>query len=284
VVSAFRRIDKHRAVAAGSGLVAVVAIQLLLNRQLYGSPLSTGYGESGVLFSASHVSTNAGIFARQAWVTFGPILLGGLIIGMTVARRDVLWRVLSISVAVTMPYLFYLPFDHWETLRYLLPATVLLLVLAAAGLMWIAKQPRNPHLGRAVAVALVAAIALRSEALLRKSSVWDIQSAEARYPLAGQWLNVNTPPQSVALANQHSGSLRWYGNRPTLRWDLLAPESLAPMVRELEGRGATVCVALEGAEVEMFERQFAAVLDQLRVDHVGRVRNVHFRRLSISDR
>ena len=258
----------------------MVVIQLLLNWMLFGSPFSTGYGESGVLFAASHVLTNAGIFARHAWVTLGPILLGGLIIGMTIARRDVLWRVLSISAAVMVPYLFYLPFDHWETLRYLLPATVLWLVLAAAGLMWIAKQPRNPHLGRAVAVALVAAIALRSEALLRQSSVWDIQSVEARYPLAGQWLNVNTPPQSVALANQHSGSLRWYGNRPTLRWDLLAPAALAPTVRELEAKGATVYVALEGDEVAMFDSRFAEVIDQLRVDHVGRVRNVQFRRLT----
>jgi hypothetical protein len=260
-------------------LAVMVAIQLLLNWMLFGSPFSTGYGESGVLFSASHVSTNAGIFARHTWVTLGPILLGGLIIGMTITRRDVLWRVLSISAAVMIPYLFYLPFDHWETLRYLLPATVLWLVIAAAGLMWIAKQPRNPHVGRAVAVALVAAIALRSEALLRQSSVWDIQSVEARYPLAGQWLNVNTPPQSVALANQHSGSLRWYGNRPTLRWDLLAPAALAPTVRELEAKGATVYVALEGDEVAMFDSRFADVIDELRVDHVGRVRNVQFRRL-----
>ena len=26
------------------------------------------------------------------------------------------------------------------------------------------------------------------------------------------------------LANQHSGSLRWYGKRDTLRWDFIAPE------------------------------------------------------------
>jgi hypothetical protein len=31
--------------------------------------------------------------------------------------------------------------------------------------------------------------------------------------------------------------------------------------------------------VAMFDRRFAAVIDQLQVDHVGRVRNVSFRRL-----
>jgi hypothetical protein len=119
----------------------------------------------------------------------------------------------------------------------------------------------------------------QSETLLRRSSVWEIQSIEARYPLAGEWVNVNTPPNSVMLANQHSGSLRWYGNRQTLRWDFLDPDRLAATVRELGARGSTVYVALEGAEVEMFDQRFAAVIDQLQVDHVGRVRNVQFRRL-----
>ena len=102
---------------------------------------------------------------------------------------------------------------------------------------------------------------------------------EARYPLAGEWINVNTPPESVVLANQHSGSLRWYGKRQTIRWDFIEPEQLVPTVRELQSHGATVYVALEGDEVAMFDQRFADVIDQLQVDHVGRVRNVNFRRL-----
>jgi hypothetical protein len=41
-----------------------------------------------------------------------------------------------------------------------------------------------------------------------------------------------------------------------------------------------VYVALEGAEVAMFDEKFANVLGELTVDHVGRVRNVQFLRLS----
>ena len=50
-------------------------------------------------------------------------------------------------------------------------------------------------------------------------------------------------------------------------------------MRELQSHGATVYVALEGDEVAMFDQRFAGVIDQLQVDHVGRVRNVSFRRL-----
>ena len=49
-------------------------------------------------------------------------------------------------------------------------------------------------------------------------------------------------------------------------------------MRELQSHGATVYVALEGDEVAMFDQRFAGVIDQLQVDHVGRVRNVSFRR------
>ena len=115
--------------------------------------------------------------------------------------------------------------------------------------------------------------------LLRESSVWDIASLEARYPLAGEWINVNTPPTSVVMANQHSGSLRWYGKRQTIRWDFIAPEQLATTVRELQSHGATVYVALEGDEVAMFDQRFNDVIDQLQVDHVGSIRNVSFLRL-----
>ena len=119
----------------------------------------------------------------------------------------------------------------------------------------------------------------RSESLLRSSSQWAIQSLEARYPVAGEWVNINTPPNSVVMANQHSGSLRWYGKRQTIRWDFIEPQRLAPTVSELQSRGATVYVALEGDEVAMFEQRFKDVIDQLQVDHVGSIRNVSFRRL-----
>ena len=109
--------------------------------------------------------------------------------------------------------------------------------------------------------------------------MWEIAALEQRYPLAGEWINVNTPQQSVVFANQHSGSLRWYGKRQTIRWDFIAPEQLSTTVRELQEHGATVYVALEGDEAAMFDQRFAGVIDQLQVDHVGRVRNVSFLRL-----
>jgi hypothetical protein len=252
---------------------------MAIQARLFGSPMATGYGNSAALFSFEHITTNLRIFTQHGWTVVGALWVVGLILGLLAARPEPRSKPALIFAAAALPYLFYLPFDHWETLRFLLPGLVPLTVVAADGLMHLARWPRHRIATALIGCAFIAFTVGMSERLLRTSSVWDVASLEEKYPLAGQWLNVNTPPGSVALANQHSGSLRWYGHRPTLRWDFLAPEALALTVRELEASGATVYVALEGVEVEMFDSRFAGVINQLRVDHVGRVRNVEFRRL-----
>jgi hypothetical protein len=272
--------SRQRFFASSAGLAIGVLVTMTIQNHFFGSPFSTGYGSASNLFSVSHVTANLGIFLRHGWTVVGPLFIPGLIIGLFASRPEPRSKPLLIFAAVTLPYLFYLPFDHWETTRFLLPGLVPLTVVAADGLMHIARLPRKPPVTAAVTIAFIAIVAGRSEILLGKSSVWDIASLEERYPLAGEWINVNTPPTSVVMANQHSGSLRWYGKRQTIRWDFIAPEQLAATVRDLQSHGAIVYVALEGDEVAMFDQRFAGVIDQLQVDHVGRVRNVSFRRFA----
>ena len=161
--------------------------------------------------------------ASSLWIAFGPIWLMGVIPGLIIAPADLRWRLLTVFAAVTLPYLFYLPFDHWETLRFLLPGLAIMSALIAASFSRLGRSAPMRYVPVLFAVVLFG----RSEMLLRSSSQWAIQSLEARYPLAGEWVNVNTPLDSVVMANQHSGSLRWYGKRQTIRWDFVEPERLA---------------------------------------------------------
>jgi hypothetical protein len=270
----------QRFVLSGIAAAIGVAIQMAIQATLFGSPFSSGYGPASGLFAWSHASANAVIFAKQFWVAFGPIWMIGVVTGLVIAPPDLRWRLAALFAAVTLPYLFYLPFDHWETLRFLLPGVAILSVLAAASFVHLSRTSRIRHVAPALPVLFAVLLAGRGEMLLRTSSQWAIQSLEARYPLAGEWVNVNTPPDSVVMANQHSGSLRWYGKRQTLRWDFIDPAELTTTVRDLQSHGAAVYVALEGDEVAMFDDRFKHVIDQLQVDHVGRVRNIHFRRLA----
>ena len=270
----------RRFIIAAIGLAIGVLAQMAIQQHLFGSPFSTGYGSSSALFSLSHLTTNLKIFfVRYGWQVVGVLWIPGLIIGFFAARPEPRSKPALIFAGVLAPYLFYLPFDHWETLRFLLPGIVPLTIVVADGLIHIARMPRQPAVTAVMVAAFLLITAGRSESHLRHTSVWDVASLEQRYPLAGEWINVNTPPNSVVLANQHSGSLRWYGKRQTLRWDFIDPQQLTKTVGELQGHGATVYVALEGDEVQMFDQRFAGVIGELRVDHVGRVRNVSFLRL-----
>ena len=269
----------QRFVLSGLGAAIGVAIQMAIQAKLYGSPFITGYGSAAGALSWGHVPINLGIFAKQMWVALGPIWLVGAVTGLVISPPELRWRLVTVFAAVTLPYLFWLPFDHWETLRFLLPALAILSAMVGASFMTLARRIR-PREMAVVPVLLTVALFGRSEWLLRDSSQWAIQSLEARYPLAGEWVNVNTPPNSVVMANQHSGSLRWYGRRQTIRWDFVEPQRLASTVSELQAHGAAVYVALEGEEVAMFEERFKDVIDRLQVDHVGRVRNISFLRLA----
>jgi hypothetical protein len=272
-------LSRRRALAA-AGLAIPVAIQLALQAYLFGHPFSTGYGSAEALFSPDYVAANLAIYSRHTWVALSGMWVTAVVVGVVIAPQHVKWPLLAIFSIVTLPYLFYLPFDHWETLRFLLPALVPLSILGGAGLVRIANGIAWQPAVAALLILFSGGLVIRNATFLRNESVWNIQSLEERYPLAGQWLDVNTPPGSVALANQHSGSLRWYGKRQTLRWDAIAPEHLEQTIRDLEARDAPVYVVLEGTEAELFEQRFAGVLDRLAIDHVGRIRNVQFRRLS----
>lgn len=273
-------IARRRAMLSAAGLAIVVLVSMAIRYQLHGSPFSTGYGSAAALFSWSHVAGNLGIFAKQGWFALGPLWLLGLIIGLFAARPVPRTHPLIVCGAVAAPYLFYLPFDHWETLRYLLPGLAVLTVTVGAGLMRFARATQNPVAMAIMLCGFTAVAVAQSELLLRRSDVWRIAAIEARYPLAGEWIDINTPAGSVVLAHQHSGSLRWYGKRETLRWDVLSPDDLPQTVAELESHGATVYVALEGAESQIFETRFADVINRLQIDHVGHIGNVQFRRLT----
>jgi hypothetical protein len=105
---------------------------------------------------------------------------------------------------------------------------------------------------------------------------------EQRYRLVGEWFGAHTPPQAVALSSLHSGSLRIYAARPTVRPELLPDGSLIATVNALELAGYVPYVALEQDEFEEFNRRFHPLSDAaLEVVPEGRMRGVTFLRLGV---
>jgi len=245
----------------GTGLAPAVALQAWLQWRLFGSPWRTGYGDLGELYSGATLLENAGIYARALVGTHTTLWVPLVVVGLIALRRrgTALWILLMLAASL-IPYLLYFRFDHWETLRFVLPTVVLLDITAAAGATLVLSRAANPVMHAVVLVAFAALAAIQARTFLNAEGVPRLMDQERRYVVTAEWIDQQTPSGSLVFAGQHSGSLRHYARRVTLRWDVIAPGDLAPVVREAHRRGLAVYAALDGMEQPPFRDRFAAAL------------------------
>jgi hypothetical protein len=255
-----RRLRDLAAWAAGLG-PGVLVVGLIL-RHLFGSPVAFGYGPIRDLFAWSHVWPNLvqyGRLAFQSQATFVLIGTVGLVAGArwaAVGSRRSVWFATLMVLSLTAEYLAYFVMgDDWHFLRYLLPVWPLLAV-GAGGLLSMLAMDRRRGVALA-AIGLVVVMGLDGLLTAREGSVFDDWRDDRRGPAVAAVVDEATPPRSVVLAMLHSGSLRYYANRVTLRFDLLDPRWLDRAVDWMSARDVHVYAALESGEVEDFRRRFA---------------------------
>jgi len=177
---------------------------------------------------------------------------------------------------VWLSYVFYLPFDSWWWLRFLLPLWPTAIVLAVALVGDLFTRMKVPGSGTIVIV-LAAMTFVYGYRTSRENGVFGLQKQEARCIRAAAWVNRNTDANSVFFAGEHSGMLRFYTGRTTVRFEFLDPSWLDRGVAALSKRGYHAYIALEPYEEELFKRKFASgnVLGRLDWDPVPDVPDVH---------
>lgn len=270
------------------GLAPFVLTVAAVNLALYGAPWTSGYGAAGDLYGPRHLMTNIRQFGTWTVETQTPIValaLAYLVFpGSMPASRVAHPRLLAGGVlgAVLISYVFYIPFDAWWYLRFLLPMwPVTMVLVAVAGEAWVAhgrelasdnKQvawERSVALGRTagrrliwgIAVVVVAANGLRIAA---DRSTFELGRGERRYVDVARFVAAHTDPDAVMIALQHSGTLRLYAGRLTLRFDQLDGVWLDRAVAFLNDRGRHPYIVVDGGEADTFRRQFAgAVIGRL---------------------
>jgi hypothetical protein len=277
---------RRQAVTFAAIVSATTAIFVALQRHLYGNAYVSGYGTAGQLFALAALPHNLWFYGGWLFVVCTPLLPLLFAIGAVADPRLAL-RAGAVFLAVSAPYLIYAPpFEDWEILRFLLPGLPFVFVVCAKGFVAIGRPVDHP--ARAYVVATIAAIVLAggSYAFLQRQHVFDIAVQEQRYRDVGEWFGAHTPPHAVAISSLHSGSLRIYAGRPTVRAELMPDASLIETVRALERAGYVPYLALEqGDEYEEFDRRFHPLSDAaLDVVPEGRVRGVAFLRLTIRPR
>lgn len=248
------------------GVAAAPAVIFIavLNAQLYGSPLRSGYGSTAALFSWQNLRPNTVRYGSWLLETQTlAILLAAVPLGLRTLPRGARTLLYGTVAVVALSYLFYEPWDAWWYLRFLLPAFPALLVLtvigggALLGRVW----RRGALALGAIAVAMLSWFGIaraHEEGSLR---MW---RTEARYQAVGRYVQEHTPPNAVMLSMQHSGSVRYYGGRRSMRYDQV--RDLDATVRALLAHGYHPYVLLDQSEREKFFERFAGTSELGRLD------------------
>lgn len=224
-----------------------------INQTLFGSPLSSGYGATGQLFSAANVVTNLQRYGSWLAETQTPLVFAGLV--MLCVRTSRLLAV--ITIVVVGIYAFYIPFDAWWFLRLLLPAWPALCVGTVA-LIAAASRLAGAR-AREVQAAAIIALGLYTALLASRLQVFPDNEGERRYATIAQLVQQATEPSSVILASIHTGPIRYYAGRDTMRFDLLDEAWLDRAVAWLTAQGRHPYFLIEDWERPIFEQRFAAM-------------------------
>lgn len=264
------------------GLVAWLIVLMALQWAMFGSPFTSGHGAASVVFSFDALPHN--LWAHAKWLLFlhTPMLLLALAAAWRFGNRRFLVAALIVFLAVSAPYMLYrVPFDDWEMLRFLLPGLVFLLMAASDGTVRVCERflPRAAVPMTVLAVAV--AIGVSSHRYLQERQVFRLAAAESKYPAVAAWFSENSTPDDVVLASLHSGSVRHYSGRLTLRWDRIPSERMADVVDAISDRGGSAFLVLDGgAERQQFADRFGAGgPDGLRIEFVDRIRTVDIGRV-----
>lgn len=259
----------HAAVYLGAAAPGLL-IPAWANWRLFGSPFVSGYGGVETIYDWANAAPNLVRYSAllletrtlPALVGFALLLVPSKRLWPGTPDRPVHWGIALFAFSIVAQYVMYEPATGEGYLRFLLPCWPFVMTAAARALLMVGRS----GLRAAVVVALLAAQGLASIDGACEGGRCNNLS-ERKYSGAGAIVRSRTEPGSIVYAFQHSGSLRYYGSRMTLRYDLLDPQWLDRSVEWFAARGVHVYAVLDDWEVEVFRNRFAG---QRRVRQIER--------------
>jgi hypothetical protein len=245
--------------AALAGIIGVAAI----NRTLYGSSFTSGYGRLEDQFAWIHIVPNIRRFVTWFVETQSPLALLGIVALVTPSSRvwprlpdrSVLALFAAFVIMLWAEYSAYLEFDSWGYLRFLLPSWPLVMLGLAASLLAIGRLSiAGARLLASATIVLLGIWGLQRAATL---GAFNQRQAARHEAIVAAIVREHTGPESVVFASGRSGSLRYYGGRMTARYDLLPEDWLDRAVTWMTERGAHVYLLLDRNEFPEFRSRFA---------------------------
>jgi hypothetical protein len=231
-----------------------VIVMLWLNNALYGGPFKSGYGAASQLFSTSHFQANLTNYSRAMFATQNVVPIVGVIAPLFFdgAKRVIASLLLLGAAVVIAIYLLYEPFPEWWYLRFLIPALILLLVLASAGATHVLSRANMGGVIPLLAVVL-GALGVRAAA---SHDVFALQAMEGRYRQTGEVVRDRLPENAVMITEWQSGSIRFHADREVVLWESLDPAWLDRAITWLKSKGLQPYILVERREEPQFRARF----------------------------
>jgi hypothetical protein len=246
------------AVTTALGVAAVAAI----NQHLYGSATTSGYGRLEDQVALTRVLPNLQRYTSWFIETHTVIPLLGLIalalplrrFWPRVADRTIFAVLGSVIVLLWGFYCAYLEFESWGYLRFLLPSWPLIMTGLGALAVWVGTFGRAT---RWVTGIVIVALGVSNTIEACRRDVFEQRQAARHEAPIGRLVTTHTPPNSVLLTFERSGSMRYYGGRVTLRYDLLDSEWLDRAVAWLTARGVRAYAVLDRRQADEVRARFS---------------------------
>jgi len=182
-----------------------------------------------------------------------PLAWLGIGLDRRIARRD---RALLLAWfgAFFAFYCFYELYDDWWSVRFLLPGipAIVLAALFVARDIRLAARPK-----RLLGIAALAAVVVVSVAWVARFQILRMARGDVVYRDASRRAARFVPSRSLIAAMQMSGALKYYADRPILRWDYTSPEKFADLRRRAAERGVALYALLWPFEVAEFEKHLS---------------------------
>jgi hypothetical protein len=164
----------------------------------------------------------------------GPFYVAPVLGALTIGFTYLLGRDTSVLLLASPAFLTHLGVIRWLALRLPVEARV-----PAAAIVFAAVIPFGVNTAR-------------------HEGVFNVATYEGRHIRAANEVASRTPADAVVLAVQHSGSIRYYANRTTLRYDWVEDAALDGVLRDLAAKGRPVYLVVDDWEEKEFRSRFSA--------------------------
>jgi hypothetical protein len=249
-----------RAMLFCAPIVPVAMFVAALNTLWYGSPSNSGYGAARDIYLLSNVWPNIRLNASWLWESQRAWLFFALLPFVPPFRPGLDRRALSactlVCLATFASYASYSQFEVWWYLRFLMPAFGAFAVLTASGVTAIARALPQPF-GRVAAAAALCLVVVTTVSFAADKGVFGgLRAGERRYIDIGEFADEQLPANAVLFSVQHSGSLRFYSGRLTLRFDWVQKDWAAAVPAAVEAAGYHPYLIVDDWEIPQVRVQF----------------------------